>query len=125
MFKLKTSEGTLIVEVNQPDASVEISTTITKWRSLVRVRREPLTIAVDPGKHRLKVTKDGYEFLPKELKSGGKVVVKATLVPLKVAVTPVPTIPSCSSNDGHNPGCYKTSGRSRKSRCGMGIICWW
>ena len=88
IFKLQTKDGTLLVTVNQPDAVVQVLNEEAKVEISDRTGKEQLTIAVDPGKHRLKVEKNGFQFFAKDFKmeSGGTTTIKATLLPVKVAV---------------------------------------
>lgn len=83
LFKLRTSEGTLVVEVNQPDAKVEISDVDDQIQVTRQTGQEPITIGVDSGRHRIKVTKDGFDFFAEEfeIKAGGQRLLKVTLVP--------------------------------------------
>jgi len=83
VISFRTREGTLVVTVNEPDADVEV----LNEAGTVEIKRKgdkgPITISVDPGKHRLKVQKDGFEFFSKEFEiaSGGKTSITAKLVP--------------------------------------------
>lgn len=85
VVSLKTKDGTLIVTVNEPDADVEVLTEEGKVEITRKGEKEPLTISVDPGKHRLKVQKPGFEFFTQEfsIESGATKPITATLVPLK------------------------------------------
>ena len=86
IVSLKTNEGTLIVEVDQPDAMVRVDD-----KQAVHVTQKDgkwtVSISVDPGKHRLKVEKDGFKVFGKELEitSGGWTPITAKLVPLEKA----------------------------------------
>ena len=96
MFKLKTSEGTLVVEVDQADASVEISDDQNHVEITRKSEKGPITIDVERGKHRVKIAKDGFETFGQEveLRSGGNVIVKATLTPTpKAGVATNPLLP--------------------------------
>ena len=86
IFMLRTKDGTLVVEVNQPDAVVQVLNTDGKVEFSQPGGKEAISITVDPGKHRLKVEKDGFRFFAKdfELESGGTETIKATLEPVKV-----------------------------------------
>lgn len=102
VISLKTKEGTLVVTVNEPDAEVKVLTEA----GVVEVSqkggsRGPLSISVDPGKHRLKVTKDGFAVFGQdfEVEAGGKKPITAKLVPLEqtrvaaaTKAAPVPTV---------------------------------
>jgi serine/threonine protein kinase len=84
IVSLKTKDGTLIVEVDQPDATVQVDD-----KDVVHVitkdGRGTVSISVDPGKHRLKIEKDGFADFGNEfvMKSGGKTPITAKLVPLE------------------------------------------
>ncbi len=84
IFKLRTKDGTLVVEVNQPDAVVQVLDADGKVEISQPGGKGPVTISVDPGKHRLKVEKDGFKFFAKdfEMESGGEKSIKAQLIPL-------------------------------------------
>ena len=83
VFKMRTKDGTLVVEVNQPDA---VGAGAGRARGSVEISQPggkgAITISVDPGKHRLKVEKDGFQFFAQdfEMDSGGTATIKATLV---------------------------------------------
>lgn len=84
IVSLKSKDGTLIVEVDQPGATVQVD---DKERVQVTQKdgKETITISVDPGKHRIKVEKDGFAVFGKEfeMESGGKTPIMAKLVPLE------------------------------------------
>ena len=88
VISFRTKEGTLVVTVNEPDAEVLVLSEAGKVEIKQRGEKGPITISVDPGKHRLKVQKDGFEFFSKdfEIASGGKTSITAKLVPDKPAV---------------------------------------
>jgi WD40 repeat protein len=81
LLKLRTSEGTLIVEVDDPKAIVQVLN--EKDEVLIERKGEKgsLTIGVAPGKGRLRVVKDGLELFAQDfsLVSGGKETIKARL----------------------------------------------
>ena len=87
IFKLRTKDGTLVVEVNQPDAVVQVLDADGKVEISQPGGKGPITISVDPGKHRLKVEKDGFKFFAKdfEMESGGEKSIKAKLIPLEAS----------------------------------------
>lgn len=97
IVSLKTKDGTLIVEVDQPGASVQVDDK-EKVHVTQKDGKETITISVDPGKHRLKVEKDGFEVFGKEfeMKSGGTTPITAKLVPLEkeamVDTKPAPVV---------------------------------
>ena len=84
VFKLHTKDGTLVVEVNESDATVEVFNEAGTIEITRPGEKGPITISVDPGKHRLKVEKAGFQVFTKEfeIESGGTAPIKATLEPL-------------------------------------------
>jgi serine/threonine protein kinase/Leucine-rich repeat (LRR) protein len=83
VLKMRTRDGTLVVEVDQPGAVVQVLSEKGKVEISRPGEKGILTIAVDPGRHRLKVTKDGFQFFAQDfqMESGGKETIHATLVP--------------------------------------------
>ncbi|MGA2033283.1 MAG: protein kinase [Thermoguttaceae bacterium] len=81
IFKLRTKDGTLIVEVSDPDVTVQVLNDEGKVQIERKGEKGTLTIAVDPGKHRLRVQKDGVEMFAKDVSiaSGGTETIKAVL----------------------------------------------
>ena len=71
--------------MSEPDAEVQV----LNEKDTVEITRKgdngPITITVVPGKHRLKVQKDGFEIFTDsfEIKSGNTEAIKATLVPME------------------------------------------
>ena len=84
IVSVRTKDGTLIVEVDQPGATVQVDDH-DKVQVQQKDGKETISISVDPGKHRIKVEKDGFEVYGQEfeMKSGGKPSITAKLVPLK------------------------------------------
>lgn len=82
VFKVRTPEGTLVVEVNEPAAEVQIDD--GKVTLTTPGEGQSVEIEVDAGTHLLKVRKGGFETFTKEftIRAKGKEVVKATLVPI-------------------------------------------
>ena len=78
-----TKDGTLIVEVNQPDAMVQVLSEEGKVEISEPGGLKPISISVVPGKHRIRVEKDGFIAIADdiEIASGGKLDIKARLVP--------------------------------------------
>ena len=91
LFMLRTKDGTLVVEVNQPDSIVEV----LDGEGKVQISRpgglQPISISVVPGKHRIRVEKDGFVIIADnfEVASGGTLDIKARLVPTKKPAAPV------------------------------------
>jgi len=85
VISFRTKEGTLVVTVNEPDAEVEVLNEAGEVEIKRKGDKGPITISVDPGKHRLKVQKDGFEFFSKdfEITSRGTRSITAKLVPLE------------------------------------------
>jgi serine/threonine protein kinase/WD40 repeat protein len=85
VFKVLTREGTLVVKVDQPDAVVQVLNEEGKVEITRPGEKGTLSIAVDPGKHRLKVEKDGFQFFTQDftMEAGGTQSIKATLEPVK------------------------------------------
>jgi WD40 domain-containing protein/PEGA domain-containing protein len=75
----------MVVTVDEPDALVQVLNEGGKLEITRKGEKGPITISVDPGKHRLKVEKDGFEFFAKEfeVQSGGKLAIASKLIPLK------------------------------------------
>jgi tRNA A-37 threonylcarbamoyl transferase component Bud32 len=90
VIQLQTSDGTLTVEVNEPDARVQV----LKQNDEVEITRSggqgTLKISVDPGKHRLRVEKEGFQFFAQdfEMRARGKATITATLTPLEKQTPP-------------------------------------
>ena len=82
--KMQTKEGTLVVEVNQPDVTVQVLDAEGKVEISQPGQKGTISISVDPGKHRLKVEKDGFQFFTQDfvMESGGKQSIHAVLEPL-------------------------------------------
>ena len=63
---LRTHQGTLVVEVDEPGASVQVlndeGTVVVSGVS----DADPLKFSVDPGTHRLRVEKDGFTFFAQD-----------------------------------------------------------
>jgi hypothetical protein len=84
ILKMKTSEGTLVVEISEPDATVQVLNEQGTVLIERKGQKETLTIGVDPGKRRLQVEKDGFKVFAKEfsIAAGGKEAIKAKLEPV-------------------------------------------
>ena len=83
LIKMQTKDGTLIVEVDQPDAVVQVLDSEGKVEISQKGGVGKITINVDAGKHRLKVEKDGFAVFGQEfeLEKGGKKEITAKLEP--------------------------------------------
>ncbi len=95
IVSLKTKDGTLIVEVDQPDAIVQVLDAEGKVEISQKGGKGTVSISVDPGKHRLKIEKDGFTVFGQdfEIKSGDKKPITAKLVPLEEKPAMVGTKP--------------------------------
>ncbi len=97
---MRTSEGTLIVEVDDPNANVQV----LNEKSEVVIERKgekgSVTIGVAPGKGRLCVVKDGVELFAQDfsLVSGGKEYIKARLEPQTITRGETSNVKSQISN---------------------------
>lgn len=98
VFKIKTSHGTLIVEVNEPDAEVYVDgeKATVSWGDGEKGGRQAI-ITVQPGDHKIKIAKSGFSAVAKELtfKDGKKQVFTARLVPRGK--------PATAGNDKNSP----------------------
>ena len=85
VVNLKTKDGTLVVTVNEPDAEVQVLNHAGKVEITRKGEKGPITISVDPGKHLLKVSREGFELFTQDfsLESGGKQQLTARLIPLE------------------------------------------
>ena len=94
VLSLRTPDGTLIVEISEPEAVVQVLDEKGKVEIERKGKKGKLSISIDPGKHRLKVEKDGFQFFTEnfEIESGGKTEIRARLEPLgkKRAVASAP-----------------------------------
>lgn len=95
IISMRTKEGTLVVEVNQPDAVVQVLNEAGKIEITQPGGKGKISIAVDPGKHRLRVEKEGFQFFAQDfsIESGGKALIKATLEPVRELSAVTPTEP--------------------------------
>jgi serine/threonine protein kinase len=90
IVKMQTKDGTLVVEINQPDAVVQVLDAEGKVEISQPGQKGTISISVDPGKHRLKVEKDGFKFFSQEfvMESGGKQSIHAALEPMSGGAAP-------------------------------------
>ena len=98
IVSLQTKEGTLVVEIDQPGATVQVLDAEGKVEITEPGGQGKVSIAVDRGKHRLKIEKAGFAVFGQEfeMQAGGKTPIKAKLVPLDegpvtVGTKPVPS----------------------------------
>ena len=84
-ISLKTQDGTLMVSVNQSDATMQVLSDDGHIEISRKGENGAATMALVPGKHRLKVEKNGFELFTTEfeIESGSKKSISAKLVPVK------------------------------------------
>lgn len=89
VISLKIKDGTLVVTVNEPDAEVQVLDESGKVEITRKGEKNPITISVDPGKHRLKVQKEGFTVFGQELEiaSGREQAITAQLIPVEAKST--------------------------------------
>jgi formylglycine-generating enzyme required for sulfatase activity len=82
VIRTRTSEGTLVVTVDQSDAVVVVAD--SKVSVVTPGDNQPVEIKVEEGKHTLKVAKGGFHTHTKTftIKSGAREVFHVTLLPL-------------------------------------------
>jgi serine/threonine protein kinase/formylglycine-generating enzyme required for sulfatase activity len=85
VVSLKTKDGTLVLTVTEPDADVQVLTEQGQIEITRKGEKEAFSISVVPGKHQLKVHKNGFELFTRsfEIKSQGSKSITAQLVPLE------------------------------------------
>ena len=96
LFKLRTQDGTLLIEIDQPDAMVQVLSAEGEVEITQPGGKGTLSISVDPGNHRLKVKKDGFAIFGQDfvIESGGSQSIKARLVPALADHKPDPPVNS-------------------------------
>ncbi len=77
------SEGTLVVEISDPEATVQVLDDQGKLLIEQKAGGEKVEISVVPGKGKLRIVKNSVELLTKEftLLSGGRETINARLIP--------------------------------------------
>ena len=80
-IKLQTSQGKLIVEVDDPSATVQVLNEKNEVQVERKGEKGPVTIGLAPGKGRLRLVKDGVQLFAQDfsLVSGGEETIKARL----------------------------------------------
>ena len=111
---IRTPKGTLIVEVNEPGAKIEVDdgqVTITTPDD-----KEPVTVRVAEGEHTLKVSKGGFETFTERftIKSRGKEIISVELKRPAVAKAskppaPPPTEPAVAEDTVPTPPAQPTT----------------
>jgi formylglycine-generating enzyme required for sulfatase activity/tetratricopeptide (TPR) repeat protein len=81
---LRTRIGNLVLTIDEPDVAVQVLSEEGKVEFARQVDQGPITIPVHPGRHRLQVTKDGFDVFAEnfEIASGGSTPITAMLKPL-------------------------------------------
>ena len=89
IVSLQTKDGKLMLEVDQPDATVQV---LDASSGKVEISQPSgagkVILSIDPGRHRLKVERDGFTVFGEdfEMEKGGRKTIRAKLVP--VGTTP-------------------------------------
>jgi len=96
IVSLDTKDGKLIVEVDQPDAMVQVLDSEGRIEISQKGIDGKVTISVDPGKHRVKVVKEGFTTYGQEfeMEKNGKKEITARLEPLEPKPAMVGTKPA-------------------------------
>ena len=85
LFTMRTTDGTLVVEISDPDVTLQVldaqGKLLVEQKARVADIPEKVEISVVPGQGKLRVVKNGVELLTKEftLLSGGRETMKARL----------------------------------------------
>ena len=110
VFSMQTPEGTLIVEVNQPDAEISVDDGKITVRS--PNDNEPVEVEVAEGKHTLEITKGGFRTFAREFEitSRGEEVIRVTLVPLEKEVAATKAKPESKPAPVSQPVAVSGSG---------------
>jgi hypothetical protein len=96
---VKTPDGIVTVQIDPPDAKVEVAEGAVTIRP--RGENEPFTITVAKGGGKLRISKAGFEVLTKEVTLSDKgTTIKAKLEPVPVVRVPKPIEPPPAPADG-------------------------
>jgi len=81
IINLRTADGTLVVEISEPGATVQVLSEEGEVQIQRKGEKGTISIRVDPGKHRLRVERDGFEIFTQEFSivAGGKETIHARL----------------------------------------------
>ena len=81
LFTMRTPDGTLVVEISDPEATLEVLNAQGKLLIGQKAGGEKVEVSVVPGKGKLRVVKNGVELFTKEfsLASGGRETINARL----------------------------------------------
>jgi len=102
VLSMRTREGTLVVEIDDPEATVQVLGDEEKILIQGKGDKGKLILGVDPGKRRLRVEKDGMVLFAQDfsIAPGGKETIRARLetpIPQKATASADPTGPPPSS----------------------------
>ncbi len=106
VISLRTKNGTIIVEINEPGAEVQVFNEQGKVEITRKGEKSPLKISLAPGKHRLEVEKDGFSIYTREfsLATRGTESISAKLVPLEdKEVAPIQSVTSAVAANSPSP----------------------
>lgn len=83
------NEGRLLVDLDQPDALVQVLDGQGGVEATLKSNGDKIAVSVNPGKHRLKVTKDGFADFGQdfEMASRGHYDITAKLIPVEKTST--------------------------------------
>lgn len=102
IFTLKTREGTVVLKIDPPDA--DIAVVVDEKQITVTRPGDPtaISIAIDPGRHRLKLKKEGIELYAQdfEIGWGGRETLTATLKPKSSELPAVENMSPAASRGG-------------------------
>jgi serine/threonine protein kinase/Leucine-rich repeat (LRR) protein len=86
VLKVPTREGTLLVEIDDPNAVVTVDGEEVQIQR--RGEKGVLRLRVDPGKHRVRAEKDGIEVFAKEFTFGAREEIKCKIIAPEPPVPP-------------------------------------
>jgi len=119
IIKMRTHEGTLVVEITEPDVVVEVLNEQGKVLIHRKAQKGTVSIAVDPGKRRLRLEKDGVELFAVDftIGAGGKEIIKAKLEPrTEIASTRTPQPPfKTALGESPAPSLHQPVERSQRA----------
>jgi serine/threonine protein kinase/Leucine-rich repeat (LRR) protein len=83
IISLRTKDGTLVVELSDPNVKVQVLNEEGKVVIERPGEKDAMTLSIDPGKHRLRLEKNGTEVYAKDftIASGGKETIEASWKP--------------------------------------------
>ena len=116
---LRATTGDLVVEVNEPGANVEVLDAEGKVIVTGASGESPLTFSMEPGRHRMKVEKDGFVIHSEDVEIAvrGKTMVRAKLVPkapgqgtLVLTISEAEALVQLLGESGNVEATYRSSG---------------